>query len=215
MSTILDLRDAEWAAFVASRPEAGPFHHPSWAQLIADSYNFEAFAYVLRNPDGVVVGGLPIIELGRRGRRRWVSLPFADSVPPLGSGQELERLTGALGEEFGLERPSLRRSASRPARREQAHQWLPARAATRCPASGAVQALSPFAGPATNSARRARRRACSRRNRSARPRRGVLPAAPLNSAKAGCADSATHLLREALGGDHRGRSRLGARGRGR
>jgi CelD/BcsL family acetyltransferase involved in cellulose biosynthesis len=91
----VELRDPAWTAFVDSRPEAGPFHHPSWAGTIADSYSFEVFAYVLRDTGGAVIAGLPVVELGRR-RRRWVSLPFTDSVGPLGDPASVDELVVAL-----------------------------------------------------------------------------------------------------------------------
>jgi hypothetical protein len=77
----LDLHDVRWAAFVASRPEAGPFHHPAWASLLADCYGFRGFALAFEDGAGAIRGGLPVLEV-RRGRL--VSLPFTDACAPLG-----------------------------------------------------------------------------------------------------------------------------------
>jgi CelD/BcsL family acetyltransferase involved in cellulose biosynthesis len=71
----LELDDPRWLAFVRSRPEAGPFHHPAWASLLAQCYGFRGFALL----DGEA--GLPVLDVGRG---RLVSLPFTDACAPLG-----------------------------------------------------------------------------------------------------------------------------------
>jgi CelD/BcsL family acetyltransferase involved in cellulose biosynthesis len=79
----LGLDDARWLAYVQSHPDASPFHHPSWAELLADCYGFRAFA-VAALDQGEVAAGLPMIEIRAPLRgRRWVSLPFTDFCPPL------------------------------------------------------------------------------------------------------------------------------------
>ena len=76
--------DPRWSEFVDSHPDAGPFHLPAWASLIADCYRFEAFALTVQDGDGELLAGLPVIAVrSPRGGRRWVSLPFTDSCPPL------------------------------------------------------------------------------------------------------------------------------------
>jgi CelD/BcsL family acetyltransferase involved in cellulose biosynthesis len=80
----LEIDDSRWAEFVESCPDATPFHHPSWARLIAECYRYRAFALVRHDPHGRIVAGLPIIEIGGPlRRRRWVALPFTDQCPPL------------------------------------------------------------------------------------------------------------------------------------
>jgi CelD/BcsL family acetyltransferase involved in cellulose biosynthesis len=76
----LDLSDPAWVDHVSTHPEAQPFHHPSWGEFIARVYGFGAFALVVMDERGAVVGGLPVIE---KNRHHWVSLPFTDSCPPL------------------------------------------------------------------------------------------------------------------------------------
>ena len=36
------LDDPRWLTFVTSNPGAGPFHHPAWAQTIAECYGLRA-----------------------------------------------------------------------------------------------------------------------------------------------------------------------------
>jgi len=82
--TRLELDDARWSAFVASRQEATPLHDPEWAGFLADTYGFDAFALALEQ-DGEVTAGIPVIEVrSPRLRRRWVSLPFTDECGALG-----------------------------------------------------------------------------------------------------------------------------------
>lgn len=66
------------------QPGATPFHHPAWAQTVAECYRFRPFAVLLESPGGGV--GLPVIEVRHSpGRAKWVSLPFTDHCPPLGA----------------------------------------------------------------------------------------------------------------------------------
>lgn len=95
----LEIDDPRWSAFVESQVDASPFHHPSWARLLAECYGFTAFAVAVLDGDDVVAGA-PMLEIsGHRRRRRWVSLPFTDYCPPLRGRcdavefvEELERL---------------------------------------------------------------------------------------------------------------------------
>ncbi len=91
---IMSVADPEWAAFVESRPEATPFHHPAWTDVIAKAYGLDGFAFVVRDSEGVITTGLPIFELGRR--RRWASLPFTDHCDPLGQFEDIEGLIVSL-----------------------------------------------------------------------------------------------------------------------
>jgi CelD/BcsL family acetyltransferase involved in cellulose biosynthesis len=87
----LSFTDPRWLDFVAAHEDAGPFHHPAWAELLCACYGFEGFALAFES-EGRVVAGLPVLQLGfRRKSRRWVSLPFTDFCPPLGvpSGQSI------------------------------------------------------------------------------------------------------------------------------
>ena len=96
--TTLKLTDHRWRDFVAGHPEATPFHHPDWGQLVADCYGFEAFALVVRDAGGVIRAGLPMVEVRHlHGRPKWVSLPYTDFCPPLVSArQQEEQLLSAV-----------------------------------------------------------------------------------------------------------------------
>ncbi len=81
---IRPLDGPEWGAFVSGQPEATIFHHPAWAQLLADTYGYRSFALVQTNPSGEIVAGLPVVATRRRLMgTAMVSLPFADHCPPL------------------------------------------------------------------------------------------------------------------------------------
>lgn len=82
----LEIEDPRWGSFVDSQSDASPFHHPSWARLLAECYGFEAFALAALDGERVVAGAPVIAVTARRGRRRWVSLPFTDFCPPLLDG---------------------------------------------------------------------------------------------------------------------------------
>jgi CelD/BcsL family acetyltransferase involved in cellulose biosynthesis len=77
------LQDPRWSAFVGTHASARPFHHPSWAALLAECYRFPAFCLTVEDHSGRILAGLPVLEVHRRGRTRWVSLPFTDECPPL------------------------------------------------------------------------------------------------------------------------------------
>jgi CelD/BcsL family acetyltransferase involved in cellulose biosynthesis len=76
--------DPRWRAFVDASEAATPFHHPDWADLVADCYGFKAFVVAMTEASGTITAGLPIVEVRQPLRgARWVSLPFTDRVPPL------------------------------------------------------------------------------------------------------------------------------------
>jgi CelD/BcsL family acetyltransferase involved in cellulose biosynthesis len=100
--TRIALDDPLWHAFVASSPDATPFHHPAWAGVLAETYRYPAFALALRDHDGDLLAGAPMIAVKRLGRRgaRWISLPFTDECAvlardPLAEGAFFEALSAA------------------------------------------------------------------------------------------------------------------------
>jgi len=106
----LELDDPAWSAFVKSCATATPFHHPSWAQLLADTYGYSAFALALRDGDGAPVAGAPFIEVRALSRRRrWASLPFTDVCPLLAADPMSERAFAAslAQAQASLEAPAL------------------------------------------------------------------------------------------------------------
>ena len=93
----LDLEDPRWVDFVAAQPDATPFHHPRWAAFLADCYGMRAFALAQVSDAGSVQAGLPVVEVTRLRRRRWISLPYTDRLAPLlGSGPAGAGLAAAL-----------------------------------------------------------------------------------------------------------------------
>ncbi len=80
----VQIDDPRWAEFTSTHPDAGPFHLPAWAAMIAECYRFHAFALTAQDGDGEILAGLPVVAVrSLRGARRWISLPFTDSCAPL------------------------------------------------------------------------------------------------------------------------------------
>jgi CelD/BcsL family acetyltransferase involved in cellulose biosynthesis len=80
----LALDDPRWLRFIEDCPSATPFHHPSWAAMLARCYGYRAFALVHSDGPDRILGGLPVIEVrSPLARRRWVSLPFTDECQAL------------------------------------------------------------------------------------------------------------------------------------
>ncbi len=96
--TRLSIDSPEWGAFVAAHPAATAFHHPAWAQLLAECYGHRPFVWTQTDDSGAIVAGIPVMEV-----RSWltgdrmVSLPFTDCCPALArDGAALISLTLAL-----------------------------------------------------------------------------------------------------------------------
>lgn len=84
---LLELDDSRWVDFVHARSDASPFHHPAWAQLLAECYGYRASAVALVRFGDMIVCGIPAIEVKGFGRkRRWVALPYTDECPLLSTG---------------------------------------------------------------------------------------------------------------------------------
>lgn len=96
--TTLPIADPQWRDFVLSHPDAGPFHLPAWASVVADTYGFEAFVLGVRDTDGELLGGLPAVSVpSPRGGHRWVALPFTDYCPMLvREGADTAAIAGAV-----------------------------------------------------------------------------------------------------------------------
>jgi CelD/BcsL family acetyltransferase involved in cellulose biosynthesis len=81
---LLAVEDNAWVELVARHPDALPFHHPSWSQVLCESYGYTAFVLAVGAGDERIDGGMPVVEIrDRLGGRRWVSLPFTDRCRPL------------------------------------------------------------------------------------------------------------------------------------
>jgi CelD/BcsL family acetyltransferase involved in cellulose biosynthesis len=88
--------DDRWLKFVLGHPEALPFHHPSWARVLSESYGYPSFVLALIDEKGRINAGMPVMEIRKRFRpARWVSLPFTDRCPPLATEEVMTaRLIG-------------------------------------------------------------------------------------------------------------------------
>ncbi len=76
--------DPKWLEWLASRPDATPFHHPAWLRVVAGSYGYPSFVLALTDEHGAIRAGMPIVEISRPLLgKRWVSLPFTDWSPPV------------------------------------------------------------------------------------------------------------------------------------
>jgi CelD/BcsL family acetyltransferase involved in cellulose biosynthesis len=85
---LLDVDDPRWLELVSRHTSAGPFHHPSWSVTLSDSYGVRPFALGLAMPGGRLEAGIPIAEVANRfAARRWISLPFTDTCPPLATAR--------------------------------------------------------------------------------------------------------------------------------
>jgi CelD/BcsL family acetyltransferase involved in cellulose biosynthesis len=102
--TTLELEDPRWRSFVAACADGTPFHHPAWAELLAATYGYRAFAVGVCDEAGAVVAGAPFLEVRSISRRRrWISLPFTDECPALSAnGGSPHSLSATLA--LGLER---------------------------------------------------------------------------------------------------------------
>jgi CelD/BcsL family acetyltransferase involved in cellulose biosynthesis len=109
-----DLDQRPWKELVANDPQALAFHHPAWAQTLAECYRFRAFGLALANTEGRLIAGIPVLETeGRLRGRRWISLPFTDICPPLVAGDpdlqaSLEEEIDAARQEAGVASVELR-----------------------------------------------------------------------------------------------------------
>ncbi len=77
-----------WLDFLASRPEATPFHHPAWSGVLAACYGYRSTVLAV-TAGGRVVAGLPVLTVPRPlSRARAISLPFTDHLEALVAGEE-------------------------------------------------------------------------------------------------------------------------------
>lgn len=85
MIKLLDITDKQWQDYVFKEPNHTIFHHPSWAQVISETYGYQAFAMVNVNDTGEIVAGLPLVYVNSwLTGKRWISMPFSDHCKMLG-----------------------------------------------------------------------------------------------------------------------------------
>jgi len=98
---VLAPEDDRWLEFVRDHPEALPFHHPSWARALSESYDYPSFVLAVADEEGGgrINAGMPVMEVRKPFRpSRWVSLPFTDRCPPLATDKLVTARLVALAE---------------------------------------------------------------------------------------------------------------------
>jgi hypothetical protein len=105
--------DNDWQTFAVTQEQANIFHHPAWSQLMQECYGYRPFVAVLRDINGNICAGLPIMEVKRLFTRHcWVSVPFSDHCAPLYCDSTvLRKLAEALtfqAQEYGAPKIELR-----------------------------------------------------------------------------------------------------------
>ena len=96
---VLAPEDERWLEFVLAHPEALPFHHPSWARVLSESYGYRSFVLAVTDDEGRINAGMPVMEIRNLFRGpRWVSLPFTDRCPPLATDRVMTARLVALAD---------------------------------------------------------------------------------------------------------------------
>lgn len=89
--------DKRWSDFIVKCSSANMFHLPGWMKTLNDQYNFKVFACCLIKDSGIIAGISFCETKGITGKKKWISLPFADFVPPLYSeDKDLQELLKAI-----------------------------------------------------------------------------------------------------------------------
>lgn len=99
-----DLSDECWCSYLQTTHSGSIFNHPSWAQVIGETYGYRPFVIVLRNTEGAICAGIPLMEINSPFTgKRWVSLPFSDYCQPIADTPEaLNELTAYIVAYSGL-----------------------------------------------------------------------------------------------------------------
>jgi CelD/BcsL family acetyltransferase involved in cellulose biosynthesis len=94
----LEVEDARWLRFAGDAPDATPFHHPAWLRALTATYRYQGLVAAQLDEAGRVVAGLPLLRVRRPlAGTVYVSLPFADHVPPLACNEQgVQALAGEL-----------------------------------------------------------------------------------------------------------------------
>jgi len=98
MSDVIDTKDKHWTTFIEHHRDSTIFHHPFWSTLLEECYGYKSFVIVLRNNEGEIIAGLPVMEIDSwLTGKRWVSLPFSDHCGPLlQNPDDIEKFTRKL-----------------------------------------------------------------------------------------------------------------------
>jgi len=75
--------DPHWLNFIEQSGSASVFHHPAWAKVLIESYDYEPH-YLLASRRGTIVAALALMKVKSWiTGRRFVSLPFSDECGPV------------------------------------------------------------------------------------------------------------------------------------
>lgn len=78
-----DHADHDWQSFATAWKQTNIFHHAAWSRLMEECYGYKPFIVVLRDAQGKICAGLPMMAVNGLAHRRWISLPFSDHCSPL------------------------------------------------------------------------------------------------------------------------------------
>jgi CelD/BcsL family acetyltransferase involved in cellulose biosynthesis len=80
----LPITEPSWCEFVSTQENATIFHHPAWANLLAECYGYRPFVLASLDEAGRVDSGIPLMDVrSMLTGHRWISLPFSDYCAPL------------------------------------------------------------------------------------------------------------------------------------
>jgi FemAB-related protein (PEP-CTERM system-associated) len=81
----IDSDQPKWDAYVASHPNAGPYHLYGWKTATEKAYGHKGYYLLAEDDSGSVVGVLPLICFKMPwGRKTLISLPYCDYAGPIG-----------------------------------------------------------------------------------------------------------------------------------
>lgn len=76
--------DPRWISFLATTQDINIFYHPTWMQVMVETYGYRPFVLALVDEGNSLIAGIPLMEINSPLRgRRWVSIPFSDYCRPL------------------------------------------------------------------------------------------------------------------------------------
>ncbi|MGE0822335.1 MAG: lipid II:glycine glycyltransferase FemX [Candidatus Binatia bacterium] len=79
--------DPRWQQLLERTPSS-VFHSPAWLQVLSDTYGWDMRAYILLDPTGQPVAGMPFCAVTDLTGKRIVTLPFSDFCDPLVADSE-------------------------------------------------------------------------------------------------------------------------------
>jgi hypothetical protein len=104
ISIVNPLSDRRWDALVARHPRASAFHHRSWLEALARTYDYEPVVFTTSSPTAELENGLVFCRIKSwLTGSRLVSLPFSDHCEPIcDSAEEMNALICGAQASFGF-----------------------------------------------------------------------------------------------------------------